>query len=160
MSRAGLGRGVLMGLLGASLAAQAVPPPPTWAQRVAGADVILLGEVRQWKRTSWFWQSERVYEGSIHVERVLKGHLPEPDVALRVLVHPGEVGGELSNEPRTGRFAFFLVRAADGRLTLSTPQVYAFQALSPDELAALETALHAGDTGGRQVDEPSQKARP
>ena len=68
--------GVLAGVLGAALglapAARAVPAPPTWAQRVAGADVIVLGEVPHWKRTSWFWQSERTYEGVLRVERVLK----------------------------------------------------------------------------------------
>lgn len=138
-----------MGLLGVSLVAHAVPPPPKWPARIAGAEVILVGEVRQWKRASWFWQAERVYEGSVHVERVLKGSVSGPDVPLRVIVHPEGVGGDLSHEPRTGRFAYFLVHAPDGSLTLSTPQVYAYQALSSDELAALEAALPATDPGGR-----------
>jgi hypothetical protein len=139
MSR--LGRGLVTGLMGASLAAQAVPAPPSWPERVEAADVIVLGEVRQWKRTSWFWQSERTYVGRIQVERQLKGAGSKAPLEVHVSVRPG---GPLTGEPRTGRFAFFLVKAPEGGLTLAAPQVHAIQALSGDELAALEAALPAG----------------
>ncbi|WP_257459957.1 hypothetical protein [Archangium lipolyticum] len=138
---AGLRRGLLAGLLGASLSAQAMPPPPPMPQRVAEADVIVLGEVKRWKRTSWFWQSEKTYVGTVRVERVFKGSALGTEVEVEIHVDSAGTSGGLSGEPRTGQFTFFLVRGEGGRYGLSSPHVYGFQILGSGELAQLESAL-------------------
>jgi hypothetical protein len=143
-----LARGLLAGLLGTSLSAQGVPEPPSMAERAARADVILQGTVSDWKRTSWFWKSEKTYVGRVRVEQRYKGTEPRAEVEVELRVTPGAVGGGLSVLPEPGRFVFFLVKGEGGRYTLAPPPVYGLQAMSPDEVAWLEAALKPGTGAG------------
>jgi hypothetical protein len=120
----------------------AAPPPPKIAALMAKADLAVEARIEQWKRVSWFWQRNKIYEATFEIVVPYKG-IEEPGSRhlLKIQVFPGLAGKELTAIPEPGAYILFLRRTLPeekGHYQLVDPPIYAIR--SPTENLRKELA--------------------